>query len=125
MAVIVDIDGTILFNGTRPNKKMVEWVNSQGTVYIVTARQENRRASTIDALRRAGVKYNRLLMNGVGPSHAEGLESKRRHAKDLKDRVSLAVDNDADARRVYESVGIKTESPSIANKYNWNGFYTK
>lgn len=123
MAIIVDIDGTLLFGGTRPNKKMVEWVNSQDIVYIVTARQENRRQSTVDALRKAGVKYNRLLMNSVGPSHQDGLESKRRHAEALKGKVSLAVDNDADARRVYESVGIKTESPSIANKFNWNIFY--
>lgn len=123
MAVIVDIDGTLLFSGTRPNKRMVEWVNKQDIVYIVTARQENRRQSTIDALRRAGIQYNRLLMNSVGPSHRDGLESKRRHAESLKGRVSLAVDNDADARRVYESVGIKTESPSIANKFNWNIFY--
>jgi len=106
-------------------KRMVEWVNSQDTVYIVTARPESARASTVEALRRAGIQYNRLLMNSIGRSHAEGLESKRRHAKDLKSKVSLAVDNDADARRVYESEGIKTSSPSIANKFNWTGSFIK
>jgi hypothetical protein len=125
MAVIVDIDGTLLFNGTKPMKRMVEWVNSQDAVYIVTARPEAARASTVEALRRAGIQYNRLLMNSIGRSHAEGLESKRRHAKDLKSKVSLAVDNDADARRVYESEGIKTSSPSIANKFNWTGSFIK
>ena len=125
MAVIVDIDGTLLFNGIKPMKRIVEWVNSQDIVYIVTARPESARVSTAEALRQAGVKYNRLLMNSVGKSHAEGLESKRRHAKQLKNRVSIAVDNDADARRVYESEGIKTMNPSDIGKSLWQGSFLK
>ena len=124
MAVIIDIDGTLLRAGTAPIKSMVEWANKQDTVYIITARPESARASTTEALRRAGVQYNRLLMNSVGRSHVEGLESKRRHAQSLKGKVSLAVDNDADARRVYEEVGIKTSSPSIAQKFSWNNSFT-
>jgi len=124
MAVIIDIDGTLLRAGTIPIKSMVEWANKQDVVYIVTARPESARASTTAALKRAGIKYNRLLMNSVGRSHAEGLESKRRHAKQLKGKVSVAVDNDADARRVYEEVGIKASSPSISNKFNWSNSFT-
>ena len=119
MAVIVDIDGTILRAGTTPIKSMVDWVNQQGTVYIVTARPESARAVTERALRRAGVQYNRLLMNNVGRSHADGLESKRKHGQSLKGSVSFAVDNDADARQAYESVGIKTKSPRDVTKFVW------
>lgn len=119
MAVIVDIDGTLLRAGTQPIKSMVDWVNAQDTVYIVTARPESARATTTAALRRAGIKYNRLLMNSVGRTHADGLESKRQHGQDLKGSVSLAVDNDADARRAYESVGIKTKSPKDVAKVTW------
>lgn len=125
MAVIVDIDGTILRNGKYPISKVIEWVNSQDTVYIVTARPEAARESTVRALRDANVKYNRLLMNGIGRTHAEGLESKRRHGKALKAKVSMAVDNDADARAAYESVGIKAVAPNSVTKYNWHGTFTK
>lgn len=125
MAIIVDIDGTILRNGIYPIKKTIDWVNAQDTVYIVTARPEAARASTVRALRNAGVQYNRLLMNNVGRSHADGLESKRRHGTELKSRVTMAVDNDADARRVYQSVGIKAVNPSSLTKGIWNGAFTK
>jgi len=125
MAVIVDIDGTLLRNGIYPIRRMVEWVNSQGTVYIVTARPEAARQSTEKALRNAGVKYNRLLMNSVGRSHAEGLESKKLNGKKLKSQVSYAVDNDADARAAYESVGITAKSPSDVSKFNWSGSFIK
>ena len=125
MAVIVDIDGTILRSGIYPIRKMIDWVNSQDTVYIVTARPEAARESTTKALKNAGVQYNRLLMNNVGRSHAEGLESKRRHGRSLKGSVSMAVDNDADARAAYESVGIKAVAPSAVTKYNWDGTFTE
>lgn len=125
MAVIVDIDGTILRNGIYPIRKMIDWVNAQDTVYIVTARPEAARESTTRALKNAGVQYNRLLMNSVGRTHADGLESKRRHGRELKGRVTMAVDNDADARAAYESVGVKAVAPGAVTKYNWNGTFTK
>jgi ribonucleotide monophosphatase NagD (HAD superfamily) len=125
MAVIVDIDGTLLRNGIYPIKRMVDWVNSQDTVYIVTARPEAARQSTERALKNAGIKYNRLLMNSVGRSHADGLESKKINGKKLKSQVSYAVDNDADARAAYESVGISTKSPGDVSKFNWSGSFIK
>lgn len=125
MAVIVDIDGTLLRNGIYPIKRMVDWVNSQDTVYIVTARPEAARQSTERALKNAGIKYNRLLMNSVGRSHTDGLESKKINGKKLKSQVSYAVDNDADARAAYESVGISTKSPGDVSKFNWSGSFIK
>jgi len=124
MAVIVDIDGTLLAYGNKPIKRVIDHVNSLGTVYIVTARPESRRADTVRSLRDAGIKYNRLLMNSVGPTHKDGVESKRRHAKDLSG-VTEAIDNDADVRRMYQQEGIKATNPSSIGKSIWQGAFIK
>lgn len=123
MATIVDIDGTLLAYGDKPMKRVIDYVNSLDNVYIVTARQESRRYETARALKRAGVKYNRLLMNSVGPSHKDGLESKRRHAQQIN--AKDAIENDADARRIYESLGINAVSPSSIGKAVWRGTFIK
>jgi hypothetical protein len=124
MSIIVDIDGTMLFHGKSPIKRVIDYVNSQGIVYVITARPESRRPETVTALKNAGVHYNRLLMNSVGPSHKDGLESKRRHAKSLSG-ITEAIDNDADVRRMYESLGLKAVNPSSIGKSIWAGAFTK
>ena len=124
MPVIVDIDGTLLAYGNKPIKRVIDYVNSLESVYIVTARPESRRADTVKALRDAGVKYNRLLMNSVGPTHKDGVESKRRHARSLSG-VTQAIDNDADVRRMYEQEGIKAVNPSSIGKSIWQGAFIK
>lgn len=125
MATIVDIDGTLLAYGNKPIKRVIDYVNSLDTVYIVTARPESRRNETARALRQAGVKYNRLLMNSVGPTHKDGLESKRRHAKELANSVKDAIENDAGARRIYEQQGINAINPSSVGKAIWHGAFVK
>lgn len=125
MATIVDIDGTLLAYGNKPIKRVIDYVNSLDNVYIVTARQESRRKETVRSLRQAGIKYNRLLMNSIGPTHKDGLESKRRHARRLKDSVNNAIENDADARRIYEQEGINAINPSSIGKTIWQGMFIK
>lgn len=125
MATIVDIDGTLLGYGNKPIKRVIDYVNSLDTVYIVTARPESRRKETVRALRQAGVKYNRLLMNSVGPTHKDGLESKRLNAKKIKGSVSTAIENDAGARRIYEQEGINAINPSSIGKTIWQGTFAK
>jgi ribonucleotide monophosphatase NagD (HAD superfamily) len=124
MSIIVDIDGTMLARGKTPIRHVIDYVNSQGTVYVITARPESRRAETVAALRSAGVHYNRLLMNSVGPTHKDGIESKRRHARSLSG-VTEAIDNDAGVRRMYESLGLKAVNPSSVGKSIWSGVFTK
>lgn len=125
MATIVDIDGTLLAYGNKPIKRVIEYVNSLDRVYIVTARSESRRKETVKILRQSGVKYNRLLMNSIGPTHKDGLESKRRHARMLRSSVTNAIENDADARRIYEQEGIDTINPSSIGKTLWQGTFVK
>lgn len=124
MSIIVDIDGTMLARGKTPIKRVIDYVNSQGTVYVITARPESRRAETAAALRSAGVHYNRLLMNSVGPTHKDGVESKRRHARSLSG-VTEAIDNDAGVRRMYQELGLKAVNPSSIGKSIWAGAFTK
>ena len=116
MATIVcDIDGTLIAPGGDVITTVRDFLDEHSdeyTIAIVTARQENRRMATTLALSNADVKYERLLMNKVGPTREDGLQSKRENVDSLSD-VVLAIDNDADVRALYESMGIKAVSPSV------------
>jgi ribonucleotide monophosphatase NagD (HAD superfamily) len=116
MATIVcDIDGTLIAPGGDVITGVRDFVDEHSdeyTIAIVTARQENRRMDTTLALSNADVTCNRLLMNKVGPTHEDGLQSKKENVDSLSD-VVLAIDNDADVRALYESMGIKTVAPGV------------
>lgn len=114
-AIIVDIDDTLLRNGTQPMRSTIDWVNRQSLkydIYLVTGRNNSMRDDTVRALSRAGVKYNRLIMN-TGSS-ADSDQFKRQTAGRLKTktRIALAVDNSDSARAAYSSIGIPTKNPS-------------
>ena len=129
MATIVcDIDGTLLRSGTQPMKGTIDFLKQNDpkyTIVIITARPASRRAETVASLRRAGVPYSRLMMNDIGPTHQDGLESKRKNINSLSG-VVLAIDNDADVRAIYSKAGVKAVSPgqltsNLLNKNFWNG----
>lgn len=112
--VIVDIDNTILRNGIYPIKKMIDYVNElskQNKIYIITGRPEKDRKDTVEALKRAGVKYNRLMMNNIGNSPKDQNESKKKHAESIKENVLFAIDDNPKMRNAYKEAGIKTKSP--------------
>ena len=110
MSVIVDIDDTLLRNGVYPIQRNVDYINSlPGSKIIVTGRPESTRARTVKALRDAGVKYSRLIMNPYGTKDSN--KHKSEVAQKLKG-VTLAIDNDAGARAAYSKAGIKTMDPS-------------
>ena len=115
MATIVcDIDGTLIAPGGNVISNTSEFLDEHSdeyTIAIVTARQEDRRMSTTLALSNADIDYDRLLMNKVGATREDGLKSKSENVNSLSD-VVLAIDNDADVRALYESMGIKAVSPS-------------
>ena len=111
MATIVDIDDTLLKYGTQPIEKNIKYVNKlKGRIYIVTGRPQSQITETIKALRDAGVKYDRLIMNPF--STRESNKHKLQVAKKFKDEVSLAIDNDEGARAAYASQGIDTLDPA-------------
>ena len=111
MAIICDIDDTILRNGTQPIKRTIEYLKTlDGPLYIVTGRPESERGDTVRALRAAGVRYSRLIMNPY--SSANTAKFKREVAEKLKGKVSLAIDNNPTMRSAYASAGIKTLDPA-------------
>ena len=117
MATIVDIDDTLLRNGTQPIKHVIDYVNSlNGEIYIVTGRPTSQRDRTVEALHAAGVKYSRLIMNPYGTKDSN--KHKAEVASRLNAKVSLAIDNDAGARRAYAKYGIPTKDPASIDK-NW------
>ncbi len=111
MATIVDIDGTLLMAGNHPNQKVIDYVNAlPGDVIIVTGRHVTERKDTLEALRRAGVKFSRLIMNPG--STADTAEFKYKTAMKLKGSVNLAIDNNPTMREAYAKAGIKTKDPA-------------
>ena len=114
MATIVcDIDGTLIAIGgavIANTRDFLDEHSDEYTIAIVTARQEDRRMSTTMALTNADVTFDRLLMNKVGPTHEDGLKSKKTNVDSLAG-VVLAIDNDADVRALYSSMGIKAVAP--------------
>ena len=112
--IIVDIDNTILRNGIYPIKKMVDYVNElskENKIYIITGRPESDRDDTVKSLKKAGVKYNKLMMNNMGGSPKDQNESKKRHAESIKENVLFAIDDNPKMRSAYKEAGIKTKSP--------------
>jgi predicted HAD superfamily phosphohydrolase YqeG len=110
MAIIVDIDDTIVRNGSQPIQKNIDWINALGErKIIITGRPDGARADTVAMLKRIGFTYSRLMMNPYG-SDKSG-DWKREAASKLTDIV-LAIDNDPKVRRIYNSLGIKTKDPA-------------
>jgi hydroxymethylpyrimidine pyrophosphatase-like HAD family hydrolase len=111
MATICDIDDTLLRNGTQPIRRTIDYINSlSGAIIIVTGRPASTRKRTVEALRAAGVKYSRLIMN-PGSTRSSN-EFKAEVAQRLKGMVNLAIDNDAGARAAYSKAGIPTKDPA-------------
>ena len=111
MATIVDIDDTLLRYGTRPIQRVIDYVNAlPGAIIIVTGRPNSQRSETVRALRAAGVKYSRLIMNPY--STRESNKHKAEVARRLKSTVTLAIDNDEGARAAYRNEGIPTKDPA-------------
>ena len=111
MSTIVDIDDTLLRNGDQPIKRVIDYVNAlPGSLIIVTGRNKSQRKETVAALRRAGVKYSRLIMNPG--SSAETAKYKYEVGKKLRSQVSLAIDNNATMRAAYAKAGIPTKDPA-------------
>lgn len=109
MATIVDIDDTLLRNGTQPIQRTIDYLKTlQGPIYIVTGRNPKQKAETVRALRSAGVRYSRLYMN---PGPLSDNEYKYETAKRLNG-VTLAIENNPEARAGYRRAGLKTLDPA-------------
>jgi ribonucleotide monophosphatase NagD (HAD superfamily) len=107
--IICDIDDTIVRAGQYPIQKTIDYVNSLNTrVIIVTGRERKDRSETEAILKKVGIKYSSLLMNPY--SYRDSNKWKREAASKLHD-ATLAIDDNAGARKAYEAEGIKTIHP--------------
>lgn len=105
MPNIVDIDDTLLRNGTTPIRKVIEYVNRlDEPVYIVTGRDSSQREATARALREAGVRYNRLIMHNEGDGEVNAWKGSVATAIG---NVDLAIDNNPNARAAYREAGVR------------------
>lgn len=114
-AIICDIDDTLLRNGVQPIKKTIDWINERYKNYniiIITGRPSSQRRETVSALKRVGVKYNRLIMNPGSTSSSTKFKGET--ARKLKSEINivLAVENNESARAAYRRAGIKSVHPS-------------
>ena len=107
LAVIVDIDGTLI-SGGRLIQKTYNYIDDmQDTeIFIVTGRNDSERESTVAELDALGIDYDRLFMNPS--STADTPEFKKATAEKLLEEfnVIIAIDNNPDNRKVYRELGI-------------------
>jgi HK97 family phage prohead protease len=107
LAVIVDIDGTLI-SGGRLIQKTYDYIDDmQDTeIFIVTGRNDSTRADTVAELDSLSVDYDRLFMNPG--STADTVAFKKATAESLlrEYNVILAIDNNADNRAAYRELGI-------------------
>lgn len=109
--IICDIDGTLL-NGSTLIRKTWDYVRElEGALFLVTARPESERDSTVQDLQDAGIVYDRLIMK---PSQSDdSVAYKKATAEELLKTydVTQAIENDADTLEAYQSLGIDTVNP--------------
>ena len=107
MAVICDMNDTIIDSNFKPITKTVKYLQSlREPIYIVTGADPKDRDMWTAILKRYDVPYTRLLMNPSGSDN----DFKYRTAMRLKP-IRLAIDNNAKARAKYEEAGLKTIHP--------------
>jgi HK97 family phage prohead protease len=111
-AVIVDIDGTLIFDSKRIDA-VYEYVESlDAEVFLVTGRPESDRPETLAELEALDIDYEDLFMNAGGPlesnDHKEAVATELLKVYD----VIAAVDNDPEARAKYEALGIPVVDPA-------------
>jgi HK97 family phage prohead protease len=113
-AVIADIDGTLItFNGDR-NEKVYAYLESfdDTEIVIVTARLESERDETISELNNLSIGYDQLIMKPN--ADLDSTEYKKIRAEQLLEtyNVMVAVDDSADIRSAYSSLGITAIAPA-------------
>ena len=109
MAIIVDFTGTIINKDGTTVDKTISYLNGvPEEIYVVTGRHVSEKFDVIRELQSAGVHFERLYMN---PREYGDEEFKQDVARDLKNVVTLAIDNNGKARDKYMELGIPTVHP--------------
>jgi HK97 family phage prohead protease len=108
LAVIVDIDGTLISNDGALIEKTYNYLDdmSDTEIFIVTARVVADRDETVAELDSLGIDYDRLFMKEN--SSVNSVEFKKATAEMLlkEYNVIIAIDNNADNRAAFRELGI-------------------
>lgn len=75
-------------------------------IYVVTGRMERQRQITTSSLKAAGVLFDKLLMNNVGPSKKEQIQSKKENVESIASQVLMAFEDNPEAKKMYKNLGI-------------------
>ena len=112
VAIICDIDDTLLRNGDQPIQHTIDYFNSlPGPRILVTGRNAKTRAETVRQLRAAGIRFTTLYMNPTGGNDAQfKYETAMRLKKQYK--IEVAIDNNPNMRAAYRRAGVKTQDPA-------------
>jgi HK97 family phage prohead protease len=112
-AVIADIDGTLITFNNDLNEKVYAYLESfeDTDIIVVTARLESERAETVAELDSFGIDYEQLIMKP--DADTDSTEFKKLAAETLLQtyNVMVAVDDSADIREAYSSLGITAIAP--------------
>jgi hypothetical protein len=108
MAVICDIDNTLIRNGIYPIQSAIDFINKQSNVYLITGRPEVERVKTIATLKKYGVRFLKLLMNRLGNTPELMYQSKHNNAVQVMGvtTVTAAYDDNPRAQLIYRKLGI-------------------
>ena len=112
VAVITDIDDTIIRSGTRPIRDVIDAINGlPGDLFVITGREERQRATTITTLRNAGLRPFQLLMRP--DSDVDTISFKIGEAERIAEtyRITHVFENDSDTRDAYEQLGLTVFNP--------------
>jgi hypothetical protein len=108
MAIIVDLNKTIIKDGMGI-QKTIDYLNSSDqAIYIVSGSHVSKKFDIQRDLMRIGVKYTELFLN---PNDYDDNDFKYEMGKSLRSVATLAIDNSKKARAKYDSLGIKTIDP--------------
>ena len=130
--IVCDIDDTIIDSRGNGIDKTISFLKAHDayTIILVTARNESRRSETVSQLRELGVSYDRLVMNpgSSAPGAARAYKKDAMQSILRNHDVVLAIDNSAQARSAYQSLGVKAVHPRSLNsqsisKGGWQGFF--
>jgi hypothetical protein len=110
LAIITDIDGTLISGTNGVNGSLIQTLNrSSAVIIVVTARNTSQRDATIALLDRIGLQYDSLQMSeGGNPT-----TYKKATAERLLKRytINTAYENNADTRAAYKELGIDAKAP--------------
>lgn len=110
LAIITDIDGTLIDTNNGVNSELISKLNnSSAVIIVVTARNQSQRDNTTALLERIGLKYDSLRMSNGGNPTAY----KKSTAEELLTRYTIndAYENNLDTCRAYEELGITAHVP--------------